>query len=132
MTVPIVLRTMCVRIARDIDPPMPRIATTYSRVRRDRASPRISRDVPSQDRADMMMIRTGTVGGIIVAMSMKRNRTGTDMSASTMRIMIASIQPPTKPAIAPYRVPIVVAMMPAKRPTMIEVCPPFMRRPSWS
>ena len=49
----------------------------------------------------MMMMRTGTVGGIIVAISMKRNRTGTDMSASTMRIMIASIQPPTKPAIAP-------------------------------
>ena len=32
-------------------------------------------DVPSCDRADMMMIRTGTVGAIIVAMSMKRNRT---------------------------------------------------------
>ncbi len=53
-------------------------------------------------------------------MSMKRNRTGTGMSASTMRIMIARSNHRREPAIAPHRVPIVVAMMPANKPVMIR------------
>ena len=49
----------------------------------------------------MIAMRTGTVGGIIVAMSMNRKRTGIDIIESTTRIMSASTQPPTNPAIAP-------------------------------
>lgn len=80
----------------------------------------------------MIIISMGTFEVMIVAMSMKRKSAGIDMRASTTRIMIESTLPPMNPATAPQSVPMNVAKIPASRPTVMEVWPPTMRRPSWS
>ena len=55
-----------------------------------------------------------------------------DSRMSTTRIMAESSSPPTRPAIAPQRAPIVMAIRAAKKPTSSEAWPPFMSSPRTS
>src|SRR5699024_11324031 len=62
ITVPIALRTMCVRTARAGLPPIPRIATMKSRERRAMESPRTMRAAFAWLNPAMISTRIGTVG----------------------------------------------------------------------
>ena len=73
-----------------------------------------------------------TVPLYLVATISTMNRNGIDSRMSTNRIRKPSTSPPTRPAIAPYRVPITVAITDAKKPISSAVCPPFISWPSSS
>ena len=68
----------------------------------------------------------------MVTRAMRKKRTGIESSTSTIRIMAASGQPPKKPEMAPKMTPTTVATRAEAKPTVSEVCPPYMRRPRMS
>ena len=105
-------------------------ACTYSRVRSVRVSARTRRAGISQATIATTRISTQIVtGASATARKSSRNRPGTASTASTMRIITVSMNPPAKPEIAPYSTPKVVAISAAARPTSIDVCPPTISRP---
>ena len=80
----------------------------------------------------MTRISSVSVGGKMETTTSARNSVGMASSASTRRIMIASVTPPKYPAMAPHSVPSTVARTAAANPTSSEICPPTMSRPRMS
>ena len=71
------------------------------------------------------------------AKAMARIRKGTASSASVMREMVASVQPPRQPAMTPSGTPAKTAIITETTPASSEACAPqIMResrsRPFWS
>ena len=92
--VPMAFGAMCRSTARALLPPITRIAWTYSRTRSDSASPRTSREVVSHEVIAITPIRIGSVGVTMDTITSARNSTGIDSTASTIRIIAASRNPP--------------------------------------
>ena len=67
-----------------------------------------------------------------VARISTKNRNGIDSRMSTNRIRMPSTRPPNSAEIAPYSVPITVAIAAAKKPISSAVWPPSMILPSSS
>ena len=80
----------------------------------------------------MTRISSVSVGGNMDTTTSARNSVGIASSASTSRIMTASVIPPKYPATAPHSVPSTVASTAAASPTSSEICPPTMSLPRTS
>jgi len=110
--------------------PKPWAACTYSSDLSTSTWPRTRRAVASQEIRPSTMITTMMLGVTIVVSSRTSSSAGMASSASTIRIMIESTQPPAKPATAPQSVPTMPAMAAAARPTSSEDWPATISRPS--
>ena len=80
----------------------------------------------------MMKIMMRVFGWKTTDRMMTTMMAGMDSPASTMRIMNESTGPPMNPEKAPYRVPTKTATIAAKNPTVREVWPPTISRPTMS
>ncbi len=95
MIVPTAFGMMCRTTIRLPPPPIARTACTYSRVRSVSDSPRMRRAGTSHAAIATMSTISQNEGLRIVAITTSRNSVGTERMVSTIRIMTASVAPPT-------------------------------------
>ena len=123
MITPTAFGRMCLKMIRELDAPARRAASTNSRSRSDRKSPRTSRAIPIQDtrprktaRAAVLFAECATTAAAMSA--------GMMITMSVNRMMMPSVLPRKYPEHAPRTTPMKAAITPTTTRMNSEICVP--------